>query len=205
MAEHNAIKYGTALSAWAKWAVGLADDQPGLSRVGETLQPVVDPWKLPEWSWLRRERLYSRSVPVVNGVGFSTAEFVNPATSNVIAVIDAIVNMDSTLSHAINWVVNSGPATGNGLVGTVQGVDRDTRDPQLGETSVCTIVRSNNLGAGAVLPQRTLPVGAQDNTQGWIIVPGKSLFIAGTVAAANIQFDIAFRERKAFPGELGGA
>lgn len=206
-AEHNQLKYFVDQQKGVGRAVGLDEQADGTTRLSETLYPIFDQWREPQWAWLRRETLWARQIPVpAGGAGtFATLEFVNAAGSGIIAVITQI-KCSQAFSLNIDFVVNSGPATGNGVVGTFHGVSRDTRNPQLGEASVCTLVASNNLLASANLPQRRLSAAfSEEDNSHYIIVPGKSLFIAADVAVQKIEPMLSWTERKALPGELGGA
>ena len=196
---HNELRRTGALLRGIKNALGVTDGEAGVERFSETLQPVFNIWDRPEWEILRGEILFSRSA-LSGGVAllFSSIELVNPATANVLAVVTLVRNAGAGLSSVAEIQVDSGAALG--AVATTRGIARDSRYPQLGAVSQCTVV-TGNLAAGANLPQRFLDLADQEE-QGYIIHPGRKLFVLAVAAAAALRVSLAWRERPVFQGEL---
>lgn len=196
---HNGLhEYSRLLDAAAR-AIGEksgAQDFTGIERFGETLTPTMDLWALPEWAILRGEILFARAAAVgAVALLFSSLEFVNPATSNVLAVVLLLRNVAGVA--AFQTGVDSGAALG--AVGVLQGVAVDTRYPQLGEVSRCTITQGQLAGAIA-LPQDTINPGITA-TIPYIIRPGNKLMLINPIANQGISSTIFWTERPLLPTE----
>jgi len=197
--EHNALKYGPVISKAGSIAAGGGYGDVGISRLGETLQPVIDLWSRPEWALLRSEILFARFADsAAVAARFSSIEFVNPAGSQIVAVVSFVLpttasemNLDAGTAIAANPLVTRGRA-------------RDSRYRQLGDSSICTIT-TGDLAAGLVGPQRRfngVTGGDLVDRQGWVITPGQKLFIIGTAVLTQVTANLGWSERAAFPGEL---
>ena len=195
--EHNAIKYGTTISRAASTALGGGYGDVGVSRLSETLTPVADLWKPPEWALLRGEILFARTfVSGAVALRNSAAELINPVGSQKIAVVT-------------HWRVRAGAPeivtdSGGSIVAnpvTMRGVARDTRYPQRGEVSIFTIV-AGDLAAAAVNEQWETSIGVLDWGIDFIIRPGSKLFFVNATQNQAFQLSVAWRERSPFPGEL---
>lgn len=215
MSEHNALKLGTSLSAWGKAAVGLGDLEEGLSRLGETLMPVVNPWELAEWARLRGERWFTDFVSVAGVAGNNShVGIINPAGSGNLVVID-------------QYQISGGLAAAQVMILTVAAESVYAAIAGFLETPVDPIdLREPNSFAGANASMRTFKftgtnagiVGrnlrqhvVQAATDGFwepagIVLPpgtGCALVVTAVNTAGGVNF--LGRERKAFTGEFGGA
>lgn len=194
---HNQLtNYALLLAGYRRMLGEMGADFSGLERAGETLQPVMDLWALPEWALLRGETIYSRSVlPPAVVARNSSVELVNASTSGVLVVVlfirciagsDMQVQTDSGIAIAANPVVS-------------RGVANDTRFPQLGETSQATIT-SGDVAAGASLPQELL-TSTIASTHPYIIRPGSKLFIVATTVNVAMSCNLMWTERPLLPNE----
>lgn len=198
--EHNAIKYGTALSKAISTAVGGGYGDVGVSRVSETLSPQIDPWARPEWSLLRGEILFARALtsPAV-AARFAGIQMLNAPGSSKLVVVTRISRYGGTPGIIIGVDTASTVSLANPV--TNRGVSCDTRFPSIGQTSTCQLI----VGDGATtvaLPQVQLTAGDFSTTQPFVIAPGSSLFLLSDTVNAAIFANISFSERTPFPGEL---
>lgn len=104
--EHNALKYASPLQRSFSRSLGLDENAEGVTRLGETLTPIVDAWDItnrPEHAYLRSERLCSAAITIAPGVGFLSRWFFrNPLLSvNVLAIIDSIVVASDTTGRVL--------------------------------------------------------------------------------------------------------
>jgi hypothetical protein len=203
MPVHNELKGNQFLSRALKKALGVNDPEGGLERFSETLTPVIDLWRLPEWEYLRSERGFAESIssPAV-AARFSAAGLTNPAGSNILCVVTLIRNGSSTpllpaldtgtfASLAAN-LVNQAPRP------------LDFRPFQAGSAQVPVtqmLLQTGDFGAGASRPQYSLApgpaAGHQDDVDPRMVIqPGCTLFLLTNVVNTLIAFDIRWRERQ---------
>lgn len=195
---HNGLHEYTRLLDAAARAVGEksgAQDFSGIERFGETLTPIMDLWALPEWAILRGEILFARrqEAPAV-AARFSSTELVNPTGSGVLAVVLTVLvdfstvegSVDSGVSIAANPVVR-------------RGVALDTRFPQLGEVSRCTVT-TGDVAANVALPQFRLATQAVVPMP-FILRPGKKLFMINVTANTAMGNSLVWSERPLLPTE----
>src|SRR5574342_537374 len=199
--EHNAIKYGTTISKAGAVATGGAYGDVGISRLSETLTPIIDLWARPEWALLRGEIHFARFVSGQAVAGrFSGFEVVNPAGASKIAV----VRLKPILaSDQLQAVIDFGAAIAANPV-TNRGVALDARYPSVGEVSQCTIVTGDYAG-GVVLPQwlwRAATTVVDAVSPEWVLVPGSKLFVLTGAILQVFYCNVLIRERSPFPGEL---
>lgn len=200
--EHNAIKYGVTLSSAAANAAGGGYGDVGVSRLSETLTPVMDLWSKPEWAHLRQERLYARAL-LIGAVAArnSSVELVNPAGSSVIAVLEQIQAISTVLDVELS--LDTGAAIAANPVVT-RGVPLDGRQTLVtpGPTSRCTLT-TGDLAAGVAAGLLQYRFGNLDLiTYPAILVPGSKLFVIQATQNQAFRLNLTWRERNAFPGEL---
>lgn len=206
MAEHNAIRFATPLlRALARFA-GLAEDEAGVSRLGETLTPVIDIWDQPDAAFLREVRLMSNGAQndVINGVLRSGVGLANPAGSGVIATIHAI--RMSAAGASIGVVRTTTVAEITADLPTVQaaGAVRDRR--WVSERGVLQV----RLGTATAAPQ-----GIQLDEVRWaagvfgyaecvpvILPPGFGVTAFHSLISTAIAVGMYWSERQLLPGEL---
>lgn len=204
--QHNELRRSPLSQALAR-AIG-DTRYSGLERYGETLQPVIDLWRLPEWAFLRREATGQRGIVVAAGGAGTFAGFtlINPAGSGrLVIVLSAQVAMaaggtDFEVSQDDAATLNASFATA--LVAT----SRDTRlgevNPgmatvNIGNPAVFPVGNRLHVGIGLVNTPIDLPVA------GIVLSPGFGLLVQNGDDAALLRGSIAWRERVALPGELG--
>lgn len=207
---HNEMRRGV-LSAALTRAVGDMRGAAGLERFGETLQPVIDLWRQPEWGFLRLEKPCAgfRGANAVAGE-FAVVALVNPAASGVIAVVEAI-SMDAGGLAASTVMTVEGPLTeaqvAAALAGPAAGNVRDTRFSALNQFfSACVTYTGTEAGAlGPSLEDARVPAGNMIYAQvgvPFVLHPGWAVAARlGTVNQAA-TFSFKWRERRAFPSEL---
>jgi hypothetical protein len=99
---HNALR-GEPISLSLRRMFG-GDASLSVERLGETLQPVINPWDHPECRYLRGEVPFSAS----STLGATAAEFTgvalrNPSSSNVIAVITEVSVAGAATMAFLGW------------------------------------------------------------------------------------------------------
>lgn len=210
---HNGIKYATGeLQALALLA-GVSRDQAGVERLGETLTPIIDLWRIPEAQWLRNTQYWAGRVSqaAVAAEG-SMAAITNPASSNQLVVIEDITAADGT--SAGNVIL--GLATEAQLTATLAFGFASARDTRMASKNPGPATAYNNVNVGlgngsdptlsfnSVLDEiRTAVIEmAEFKSPPWVLAPGTGLWIqAGTVN--HILFaDFSGYVRQALPGEL---
>lgn len=198
--EHNAIKYGTALSKAISTAVGGGYGDVGVSRVSETLGPQIDPWARPEWELLRGEILYSRYLFVgAVAARISGIQMLAAPASTKLCVVRRIKRISGAFFLGLDTA-----STFSGLNPVVnRGVPCDRRFPQIGEVSQTQLISGDFATTVAAAFQQDLLAAAniQCDTP-WILPPAATLFMLGNVVNAAMEVQIFFSERTPFPGEL---
>lgn len=206
---HNELRRGPLGSA-LKNALGDTRSESMLERWGETMQPVLDLWAMPEWAYLRRDYLWSiRRVQGAIAAEFGGVAIVNPVGSKALLVLEGaqITAAGAAGKFFLTHILAADVATYT-KVGPLW-----TRDQRVGQLTATTGLVNAELYAG------TDPVGFAANaveviwcptagtspflTPPYIIRPGGGIaFECGTV---NVAFDSAFwgRWRQAPPTEFG--
>lgn len=200
---HNALHHPTQLLDALRRAVGEGDDSDfeGTSRFGETLTPVLDIFTQPEWRLLRGESWWSRYVNTATAPAgrFASVELVNPTGSDILAVVRVVhqasspdfeVGPDTGGSIAANPVSNSARPLDTRLVNAAGGF-ADHR---------CTLTLGD-VAAGVTNPNWLYDVIEGTACPEFILRPGSKLWLIATAAATDLQANIAWSERRLFPGE----
>lgn len=208
---HNALKR-SPIADGIKKAIGQhKQGEGGLERWSETLQPIVNPWGMPEWAALRGEQLLGvRTFQAAVAAEFSAIALMNPLGSNTIVVVESVSVGSGTLHTTFLEVVVDTTISGTLLVVTNPTCARDRRFKGLSGLSRATFRQGSDLSNtfGAQLEQQTAvstaasPLAAYQTALPLILRPGDdALVISQTV---NIQLSVCWgwRERQAFPGEL---
>jgi len=198
---HNQISRGDVTNAVQR-ALGITKpDTAGVERYSETLTPVQDIWSQPEWSFLRGERLQG----FAGNVGAIAAEFgysalINPAGSNVLVVVTVAVGRLLAYNLQIGQEATYAATLAAVLPG---GIFRDTRWP------VSSLGGSARIRTGTD-PSGTLGTTIEFGTNGTpavnlpvVLAPGWGVALAGVVVNTALDYVWGWRERKAYPGELG--
>jgi len=211
---HNAIKYGGQLLKGLAFAVGVDPQESGVERLGETLTPTIDPWTMPEWAYLRAERLIASAFDIVGAAGtVPEVMLYNPQTSRRLLVV--------TNLHW-SWVTTTGATfqyrffRGALPVSfTVQASGPvDTRDPGLianngGSTGQLATAANAVVQGGNVfdtMQGEAAPVRPINDVNPVILAPGTGFsFGPGVVGVQRFIGGIRWRERIMFPNEQARA
>ena len=206
---HNQLSHGAELQNGIASAVGLSRELEGVVRLGETLEPNIDPWSQPEWAFLRGERLgCARGAAVAVAAEFPYCCFGNAAGSGNIVVVEQITVQSGTaqscrLEVAADTLV-SGTLSAQAFFGSA-------RDRRFGSTTGRSFFRTGTDPASTLggVPTETIII---NNTSyvpfvvsvPFILKPGDDLLIIGLTVNTTLDVNWKWRERKAFTGELPG-
>lgn len=204
---HNQLTRGPWTSA-LKAALGDSRNEGGIERFGETMQPVVDLWRLPEWAFLRDEVLAAGQFIVTSAAGtLSEALLLNPTDSNVMAVITKIhLALTSAGAQLFYRRLNQGTLPA-GFVATATG-PVDFRNAQLiaAQATRCIVAQAANAAAdgGIAFDAISLTVNlVHEDTEPIILGPGSGLVINVSAVGVNTMVGgFRWRERQLFGGEL---
>jgi hypothetical protein len=207
---HNALRRGPLSAALAN-AIGDTKGVGGLERYGETLTPVLDLWRQPEWSYLRVERLCAdwRTQAAV-AAEFSMVALINPALLSRHLIVVEAVTFNATAAGQGRLQIG---AEGNISATLATPLPGTVRDGRWGPTNIQNTVGLTLVGsdpAGSLFTS-DLDVVATTSAERYeftvglpvVLPPGTGLvFGFGTVNIA-VNVAIRWRERQALPGELG--
>lgn len=209
---HNALKR-SPIADGVKRAIGQhRQGEGGLERWGETLQPVVNPWGMPEWAALRGEQLLAfRHVQTAVVGQFSIIAMGNPANSNMIVVVESVQAGTANAASLCNLEIALDTAV-SGTLGaqTFPASARDRRFKGPLGTSRCFFRVGTSVANtfGAQLEQisiLTVPANPFQTFQAslpLILRPGDDLLVIQQVVNEQLNANFGWRERAAFPGEL---
>lgn len=207
MTIHNAIKYGTDLLRSYSRAIGLAEDEEGAVRLGETITPVINVWDRAEWAFLRGETLWAVML-TVTGVAAeqAMAGIVNPTGSRLIVVVEAAgVRLSVAGAAFCNILTQTTIETKQDTTGAGQVRDRristSTRiRTTLGSAAGALVSSSasmedirHNDGSEAHTNLICLPV---------VLQPGFGFIVEANTNATSLGVNYRGRVRPALPGEL---
>ena len=198
---HNQISRGDVSKAVTA-ALGVTKpDVGGVERFSETCDVVMNPWGMPEWAFLRGERLqgFQGGITLIAGE-FAEVALVNPAGSNVLVVLEYAELRG--LAYAVQVAQE---AVWAATLTTVLpgGIFRDTRWPATSLGGAARIRTGTDASAvlgttidekSSNVPTIAVPV---------ILAPGWGVALVAAVVNTTITYVLGWRERKAYPGELG--
>lgn len=138
MTIHNELKYSPELLRGYQRALG--HDDEGVMRISETLMPIIDIWRRPEWAHVIGERIFMASgVSVAVAAEISFVGIRNVAGSELLLTVFPIVTFETTaLARA-----RVGPTSATDVDGTVAVFLRDTRQ--------LSILGTGQVGTGEVI------------------------------------------------------
>lgn len=207
MAGHNSLIYSVELLRAYARALGLAPEEEGVFRLGETLTPGVDLWSRPEWNFSRGELLAGdrSTAGAVVGEG-SMVAYVNPSTSRKLVVIDALA---ATSTAAVGTGIAAGIATEAQITATLASAQAlfalDRRWPSLLSTSLRYSGSDPTIPFNTRLEQRHTTVANEIEDfkliVPYIIPPGHAIYVQTQLANADIVVMVRLRERVLLPGE----
>lgn len=202
---HNQLAYAAELQLGIALAAGLGREEDGVSRLGETLGPTIDPWSQPEWAFLRGERLGAgRSFAAAVAAEFGIIAIGNALGSNSVVVVEAIsVNMNA------GTIVQLEVAADTAVAATLSAAAFmiSARDRRFGSTTGRVFVKTGtDAGStfGAQIEHQTNAVNqfADFKNLPIILKPGDDVLVIGQTVNLAMDVNFKWRERKAFPGEL---
>lgn len=204
MPEHNAIGYQPELPRGTARLFGVSDPDGGITRLGETLTPVCDPWQRADAALAVGERILGQNLAqAAGGAGTQRQFFLVNDSTNVIAIVEAIqfIGAAAAGSYKVGVIGNTAAEVSGATVLTA-GINRDTR-----------MRRGTGMVAGRLIWRTAATVGpglsVLFNTTyglvlkcGIVIAPGAALAITDDAVAATGIVSCFYRERIALPGEL---
>jgi len=209
---HNAIKAAGQFLKAIGISVGLGAEEEGVSRLGETLTPIFNPWELPETAYLRGERLEAGVFDVTGGAAtIPEVLLFNPVGSRLLGVVTRLHwTWITTLGAFFTYRLFRGVALPGGFVALNSG-PVDTRSGQLIAAPAAGLVLAQAANAaragGLEFDSWTVPVniGVED-LEPVILSPGTGLsFGSQVVGVQRFIGGIRWRERVMLPGEQARA
>lgn len=201
---HNQLTDSAELLNGIGRAAGLSEGD-GVIRLGETLDPTIDPWSQPEWAYLRNERLGGgRGFSAAVAAEFSIIALGNAIGSGNIVVVEAV----SAQGGAGNPVLQLEVVADSIIAGTLSAAAFfiSARDRRFGATTGRTFLKTgtdvastfgvqieHQTSATAFTPFTNLPV---------ILKPGDDLIVIEQTVNLALDVNFKWRERKAFKNEL---
>lgn len=208
---HNELRRGN-LSAALTRALGVQKGDEGIERFGETMQPVIDLWSQPEFSFLRHELLMTVQFGNVAVAGeFSAVALVNPVASNCLAVVEMVDYRTPTASGGVTLRLASAAAVAATLTFTGKGTSRDFRSFAspvalgAGGGRIEYYIGSDPAAIGGILEDGNTPNTSDYRnfqTPPYILAPGQALVVQCGTVNNIILANARWRERAALPGEL---
>jgi hypothetical protein len=201
---HNAIRHYAALASGIKRSLGLAAEDEGPSRVGETVTPTFDVFGIPEHALHRGENRYSAGLIIsAGGAGAFVKAMIRNMSTTKLAVMESVYVSSSSsqgiyLCPDVTGLANTS-AQGSNLDGRAGGGLASLGIPvsclswAADATTPGTPMFAFLLGAGAFIPLRV----------SLVCKPGQALLVRSTVANVELYVSFMWREREALPGELG--
>jgi len=206
---HNAITRGDLSSALTR-LLGISRGAEGLERLGETLTPVIDTWGLPEWAILRGEKLAAiRMAATAVAAEFGIIALGNPAGSNNLTVVEAVDTIAGAAAMSVFLEVVADTvvaATLGAAAFPIAARDRRFEAGQSGQTrSFVKFGTDPGNTFGASIEQKFVPTTAYIAFQNLPVIlrPGDDLIVVGQTVNNAFNANFKWRERQAYPGELG--
>lgn len=206
---HNQLTYSVELQSGLARATGMSNEAEGVIRLGETLDPTIDPWSQPEWAFLRGERLgagrtFQAAVPAESSI----IALGNAAGSGNIVVVEAISINSGGASVALTLQVVLDTAVAATLSG--QAFFASGRDRRWGSTAGRTFTRSGSdpgtTFGGVQLDEISTSAANQvikfEIGLPAVLRPGDDLIVVNNTQNQQMTVSWKWRERKAFNGEL---
>lgn len=205
---HNELRRSPLSGALTR-ALGAQLGTEGLERFGETLQPIMDLWGLPEWNYLRRDFLcgihgQATAVPAE----FAAVALVNANVSGkTLIVVERIAFALGAAGSATIRLADQ-TAVAATLTGISKGITRDTRTTRstFFPGGHGTMFTGTDVGAiGVTMEQAFSPgtdVGLAVTSLPFVLGPGGALVVQAETANVAIAVSWGYRERSTYPGEL---
>jgi hypothetical protein len=201
--QHNELRRAGEISR-----VGATDADGAVERFGETLTPVLDIWRQPEWDFLRDEFDWGFTLTqAAIAAEFGAVGVVNPTGGNKIIVVERCTFEAVTAAEGYQ----AGTATAAVILATLASsqslLPRDTRWPQaasglvafgsdaaIGSIITSSFEKRNQAAVNISNPLTCPPV---------ILQPGFGFVVVGTTVNQVIIVNMYGRERTTYPAERG--
>lgn len=200
MTIHNQLTDSAELLSGIARASGLSEGD-GVIRLGETLDPTLDPWSQPEWAYLRGERLGAgTSFAAAVAAEFGIIALGNAAGSGNIVVVESVATPTAAGPSAQLEVVSDATIA---PTLSAQAFFVSGRDRRFGSTTGRTFLRTgtdpgNTFGVN--LEQISTPDVFKNLPV--ILKPGDDLIVILQTVNLAMRVNWKWRERKAFKNEL---
>jgi len=201
---HNQISRGDLTVALTR-ALGVTRIEGGVERFGETVTPVLDLWGQPEWFIHRNELLAGMiSQQLAVAAEFSAVALINPATSGLLVVVEAVTGRAFALM-TLSLEVTSEVVIRAALAGVeTRGLYLDRRRNTV-SSRVTVLIGSEATAVGGQVEIITPPAavtGAFSASLPIILPPGQGCVVRGNTLNTSMDASFGWRERVAYPGEL---
>lgn len=201
---HNELRRSGGLLSAIRAILGVTDPDSGVERFGETLTPVLDPWRRPEHAFLRGERLASGVLLSQFDAAGDTAHvaLVNPAGSRSLVVVHFVRTAGATADLRV--------ATEAAILaaGFVEAGERNWRDrrgpgPSSAVESTARLFRGSIVGTvGSAITITSTTHQLYDQHFPVILSPGSALNVRSSAIDLDLTVELHWHERIALPGEL---
>lgn len=203
---HNQLQHGAELQNGIASAVGLSREAEGVVRLGETIDPTIDPWSQPEWAFLRSERLGAgRGFAAAVAAEFGIVCLGNAAGSGNIVVVEACSGVVGAGTATLQLEVVADTVVAATLSAAAFFVSG--RDRRFGSTVGRTFLKTGtdpvatfgvqlehqNTVNTAMVDFKCVPI---------VLKPGDDLIVIAQTVNITLDVNFKWRERKAFTGEL---
>lgn len=205
--QHNEIHYGSDFVKAIGLAVGLGEEE-GVFRLGETWQPIIDPFSRPEWQFLFDEKLcgIQRFNSAVAGE-FTWNALVNPGTTKILIVVDQVIVASGVAGLSYDLEISTEAAVTATLGTPIPGAVLDSRWPSL-STQGRNYTGSDAAASAATAFERQGTNVAPDVlkfvTPPLILSPGFAAILVCQTVNSAFNCSFRWRERQLLPRELIG-
>jgi len=202
--EHNAIQYRPTYGTAIGTLIGAPESE--VSRISETITPILNLEEIPEAAFLFGVRLCAGSVTVGAVAGeFGYAGLVNFATSGLIVIVEKM-SFDVSAVVIADLLQNTEAALVATLLTTARGQVRDRRWPSILSQTLMHSGTDPSSSLGGIVEQRRSPGNASVDFTAFpfVLPPGVGLVVVDTTVNAGFTVNMVWRERRMLPGENQG-
>jgi hypothetical protein len=206
---HNQISRSAELTAAVTAALGITKVEGGVERFSETVDLVMNLWGMPEWAFLRTERLCARSLfQTAVAAEFSMIALLNPVGSGHLAVVEAAHS--SQVNSKFQCCTEAELATLAGRTQVAHARDRRWGRGALSAAgafnSTCVVANGTDpteaLNASGIFFETISVLGQPAACVPVVLNPGHAFVISGSTVNTSLFGNLVWRERRAYPSEL---
>lgn len=215
MSQHNELKQFPKLTQAYQLATGLAENEEGVVRLGETMTPIVNIWDQPEWALLRGEQHHARRLSqAATGAGRNTfVAIVNPTGSGIVVVVTGISAIPGAAGSQLSLLVSTGANVQASALATTFGTPVDRR--LIGGAgivpvaqSIAQVIAGDSAGLlGSVVEaevQRNAALNPLSYMTPWILWANDAILVQTNTANESIALSYRWYERKCVTNEVRG-